>query len=293
MPWVRFDDVFPIHRKVRGLSDPAFRLHAEAIFWCARNLTDGFVPAADLLDLASARRPLKFVPELVIRGMWHLADEVCDSKKCPAYVEQPSERDGWLLHDYFEYQPTKAQVIKEREQNAERQRRYKERHASNGTESHSESNAVSNAVSDASVTGPRPVPSRRDGSSLGDQSAGDQSVRTGARVREATRHLHERYGLTDQEAHRVITEVEARAREPIKHLVKYLRSMAEGDLADIANAAMDRYRPPLPAEPQAPPTLRAVPDPVEPGPVGADPYETGPAKARAAFLEAKRRKASS
>lgn len=126
MPWVRFDDQFPIHRKVKGLSDPAFRLHAEAIFWCARNLTDGFVPAADLPDVGSARRPLKSVPELVIRGIWHLADEVCGSKQCPAHVDNHPESvdEGWLVHDYFDYQPSKAKVLKEREAKAVRQQRW-------------------------------------------------------------------------------------------------------------------------------------------------------------------------
>jgi hypothetical protein len=33
MTWVRFDDQFPIHRKMTGLSDAAFRLHVLAIFW--------------------------------------------------------------------------------------------------------------------------------------------------------------------------------------------------------------------------------------------------------------------
>lgn len=54
MPWVRFDDQFPIHRKVDGLSDAAYRLHTSAIFWCARNLTDGFVSEEDL-DGVTAR----------------------------------------------------------------------------------------------------------------------------------------------------------------------------------------------------------------------------------------------
>ena len=55
MPWVRFDDQYPIHRKVAGLSDTAFRLHSAAIFWCVRNGTDGFVPEEDLDLVASIR----------------------------------------------------------------------------------------------------------------------------------------------------------------------------------------------------------------------------------------------
>jgi hypothetical protein len=184
MPWVRFDDQYPIHRKVKGLSDSAFRLHTEAIFWCARNLTDGFVPAIDLPDVATARRPLKFLPELVVRGLWHLADEVCGSEKCPAHVDnQPASVDnGWLIHDYFEYQPTKAKVLEERANNAERQKRHRERHRDDKPESDSERNGVSNAVTNgrSNTTPSRPVPSRRDRDATGSQSSSRRTARAWA-----------------------------------------------------------------------------------------------------------------
>lgn len=71
MPWVRFDDQYPIHRKVAGLSDAAFRLHSAAIFWSARNGTDGFVPQDDLDQVcARVRDPARFAAECVKRGLW-------------------------------------------------------------------------------------------------------------------------------------------------------------------------------------------------------------------------------
>jgi hypothetical protein len=73
MPWVRFDDQFTINRKVTRLSDAAFRQHVSAIFWCARNLTDGVVPEEDLDDVcARVRTPERFVTELLDRGLWHV-----------------------------------------------------------------------------------------------------------------------------------------------------------------------------------------------------------------------------
>lgn len=127
MPWVRFDDQFTIHRKVKGLSDAAYRLHTEGIFWCARNLTDGFVPAADLADVATARRPLRHVPELVARKSWHEAGAGCDSEQCPAGQHAAAgltAADGWVIHDYWDYQPSKEKVLRERKAKAERQRRW-------------------------------------------------------------------------------------------------------------------------------------------------------------------------
>lgn len=93
MPWVRFDDQFPIHRKVKGLSDAGYRLHSEAIFWCARNLTDGYVARDELRDVSGIAKPERHLPELVRRGLWVDTD------------------DGWRIHDYLSYQPTRAETL--------------------------------------------------------------------------------------------------------------------------------------------------------------------------------------
>lgn len=115
MPWVRFDDQFTIHRKVDGLTDAAFRLHVAAVFWSARNLTDGFVPEEDLdLVCARLRQPARFAAECVKRGVWHHSHQACPSEKCPAPVDNP----GWVVHDYWEYQPTREKVLADRETKA-------------------------------------------------------------------------------------------------------------------------------------------------------------------------------
>lgn len=107
MPWVRFDDQYPIHRKVAGLTDAAFRLHSAAIFWCARNGTDGFVPEEDLDQVcAQVRDPSRFAAECVRRRAWHQAAHGCKSEMCP----EPRDEPGWVIHDYLEYQPTKDET---------------------------------------------------------------------------------------------------------------------------------------------------------------------------------------
>jgi hypothetical protein len=115
MPWVRYDDQYPIHRKVAGLSDAAFRLNTAAIFWCARNGTDGFVPEEDLDQVcAQVRDPARFAAECVKRRTWHLAAHSCTSENCP----EPREAPGWVIHDYLDYQPTKdeAESAKKKQQ---------------------------------------------------------------------------------------------------------------------------------------------------------------------------------
>lgn len=144
MPWVRFDDQFTIHRKVDGLSDAAFRLHASAIFWSARNLTDGFVSREDLDGVtARVRTPARFAAECVRRGVWHDAREPCLSEKCPG----PVDEDGWIIHDYWEYQPSKAQVMRDRGASAKRQAKWRASH--NGG-----SNGVTNGVSASAPSRP-------------------------------------------------------------------------------------------------------------------------------------------
>lgn len=169
MPWVRFDDQFPIHRKVAGLTDRAFRLHLEAIFWCARNLTDGRILAADLPQIcrrfAAGKRSLQpHIDILLDRDLWHLAGYDCPSEKCPA----PVDGDGWVIHDYWAYQPSKARVVKEREATARRQAAWRAAHSNAVTEA--TSNGVSAAVSNAPPGPARPY--RGTGSNQGDRPRG-------------------------------------------------------------------------------------------------------------------------
>src|SRR5690606_16167302 len=163
---VRFDDTFPIHRKVDGLSDAAFRLHVSAIFWCARNLTDGAVPEEDLeLVTARVRTPERFAAELVRRGLWHPPGHVCESEDCPAFDEGV---EGWTIHDYLEFQPSKQRVDAERRSNADRQRAWRERQKA--AQRNGVSNGVSNGPRNAAPSRPAP---KTDSSSLSGTQTGE------------------------------------------------------------------------------------------------------------------------
>jgi hypothetical protein len=150
MPWVRFDDQFTIHRKVNGLTDAAFRLHVDAIFWCARNLTDGRIGHDELVQVSRVRSIKKHVTALVSRGLW---------------VEFA---DGWLIHDYLDFQFSKERVLADRESNARRQKRFRGRHKDDEPTTR---NAVTDAVSNGSRNSApsRPDPKGRDGGSVVDK----------------------------------------------------------------------------------------------------------------------------
>lgn len=110
MPWVKIDDQMPEHEKLVNAGPLAMALDFAGICYCNRLLTDGFVPGAQvpkLLNLegysfAGRRVTWRFLVEALIReGRW---EEV---------------EGGYQIHDYGIYQPTKDQVMAEREQKRE------------------------------------------------------------------------------------------------------------------------------------------------------------------------------
>lgn len=108
MPWVRKEDTYPRHRKIRRLNDAQYRMHDEAIHWCAEHLTDGHVPADELGDVTVVKNPRRHVPTLIQRGLWHAAGH-----DCPRCL-QPTDPKGWVIHDYLEYNPSRLEIQAER-----------------------------------------------------------------------------------------------------------------------------------------------------------------------------------
>lgn len=92
MTWVRIDDNFHWHPKVEGLSCLAYRLFVGSICYANRYQTAGFIRAKSVRNLCgSSATPVRnlFRPcaELVRAKLWERAE------------------GGYLIHDYFEYQP--------------------------------------------------------------------------------------------------------------------------------------------------------------------------------------------
>ena len=102
MAWAKLDDRFYTNRKVRKAwrqSPAAIGLHVLAISYCADELLDGHVDedfVVERIPDAKARR--KITDALVAAGLW-----VVDG-------------DGWLIVNYLEYNPSRAEVEQRREQ---------------------------------------------------------------------------------------------------------------------------------------------------------------------------------
>lgn len=121
MPWVRIDDHFNEHPKLAAAGPLAWALWLAGLAYCNRNLTDGFIPWStagslvswDFLDKDGANR--------IYVGTNEHVDERGDvtSDYVIALLVDSGIWDtavgGYRVHDYADYQPTKAQVIAERE----------------------------------------------------------------------------------------------------------------------------------------------------------------------------------
>jgi hypothetical protein len=103
MPWVRIDEEFPDHPKVLGAGPLGIAMQVAALCYCNRHLTDGFVPrsaARRLIDLDGLGVSAEDVISTLLGvGMWSWVD------------------GGYQIHDYEHYQPTREQVLAERERN--------------------------------------------------------------------------------------------------------------------------------------------------------------------------------
>lgn len=98
--WAKLDDGYWRHPKIVGLTDGAYRLHVQAIVWACDQLTDGHIPAHVLpllLPGVTARTATSRAGTLVTAGLWH------------------PDGDGWTIHDFLEYQPTRAGVQSRRD----------------------------------------------------------------------------------------------------------------------------------------------------------------------------------
>ena len=154
MTWFKVDDSFYDHPKVFDAPDCVLALWLRAGAWSARNLRDGFVPAK--LPARLCDDPDTAVRELLDRGLWRRA------------------KGGYQFHDWTDYQPTREEVERDRAAAAERQRRRRARvkgQEDEGTVTppSRRDSRVSHTDSHGGSSRPptRPVPSRKDGSSLG------------------------------------------------------------------------------------------------------------------------------
>lgn len=108
MAWFKVDDNLSTHMKVVSAGNEAMGLWVRAGSWAAQHMTDGFVPTPVLALFAA---PVTLANTLVECGLWHYAE------------------GGYTFNDWLEFQPSREQVLADRNASRERVKRARERAA--------------------------------------------------------------------------------------------------------------------------------------------------------------------
>lgn len=101
MAWVKLDDQFADHPKIIKAGPLAGWLYICGLTYCGRYLTDGYIPRGQVRKLADVDDATALADRLVAVGLW---EEI---------------EDGYVVHDYLEYNPTAEEVLATREARAE------------------------------------------------------------------------------------------------------------------------------------------------------------------------------
>jgi hypothetical protein len=107
MPWFMVDDKLHSHRKAVRAGVQAMGLWVLSGSWSADHLQDGFIP--DYMALRIDPDAALHAAELVAAGLWSVAEK--------------DGEQGWLFHEWDEFQPTREAVEAKREAARERMAR--------------------------------------------------------------------------------------------------------------------------------------------------------------------------
>jgi hypothetical protein len=106
VPWARFDDRYDDSKKLKRAwkaCRAAVGLHAMAITYCARHHTDGVVDLEWIEEkLPKAGERKKALDALVVAGL---------------FLPSP-DGDAFVVNDYLEYNPSRAEIEAKRAQKA-------------------------------------------------------------------------------------------------------------------------------------------------------------------------------
>ena len=134
MPWFALDDGFDTHPKVRKAGNAAVGLFVRLGVHATKHLTEGHLDGAIVRDYGTDAT----VRKLITVGMLHAFGHGC--LRC----EQPAE-DGYVIHDYLDYNKSRAQIEAAREAARKRQNRGRESARQNRNERDSEPNLNGNS----------------------------------------------------------------------------------------------------------------------------------------------------
>jgi len=238
MPWVRFEDSFPLNRKIRRAGRDAYLLHFTATCFSARHLTDGHIDDRDFPDLA---HEAMLTPEAAATALTSLIDN--------GLVETTST--GWVIHDFLDYQPSRAQVLSEREATRERQRQSRLSRRDSQPMSHSDSRQQSQrdlarssgppTRPDPTRTRPLPPPPDNGSGTPAHETTGGGELSTASLIAErqlakVTKRIHNQAGWLAKATDRILDQ---HGPAITAHLADGLTTV---QIADLIEPARPAYR---------------------------------------------------
>lgn len=106
IPWFKVDDGFAFNRKTLRANNQAIGLWVKAGSWCAQQLTDGHVPMGVILAFGST---VEDAQVLVDAELWEV------------------DGDGFRFLNWVDFQPSKAEVEREREKARKRKQEWRDK----------------------------------------------------------------------------------------------------------------------------------------------------------------------
>lgn len=176
MTWSRFDDAARKHPKSLMAGNEAWGLWCAAIMYCNQYGTDGFIPDA---ALATEVLPCPITPAKAKKLARQLCEARLDPSK-PGLFVRDDARKGYIVHDFLDWNPSKAELDEKRRRDRERKR------GGGGSGGDSGSDSARNSVRNPRGESPEPQAESEgmvDGTDTGEppDSASRARPRAGAR----------------------------------------------------------------------------------------------------------------
>lgn len=162
MAWFALDDGFDTHPKVRKAGNAAVGLFVRLGVHATRHLTEGHLDG----DIVRRYGTEPNVRKLVAVGMLHEAGHDCP--RCPQLAD-----GDYFIHDYLDYNKSRAQIEAAREAARKRQNRGRETARANRNRAHSEPVSSSNRSRNEDDSAPNRT---RNDPPFEDSTAGQEDV---------------------------------------------------------------------------------------------------------------------
>lgn len=215
MPWVRIDDGFVRHPKVAAAGPLAIALQVAALCYCNQELTDGFIPRSVAATLLHWETPdpsdggyncIGVIHDrAALNGDWHAASILDWTFVAGLMVQSGLWHEvpgGFQIHDFTDYQPTKAQVIAQHEAKVAAGRAGGQASAQARASADGQASAQAESKQKSSPT-PYPIPTPEEGDKSPSSSAKTQKPKSKAATAytpefdEFWRHTNRKGGKSD------------------------------------------------------------------------------------------------